>query len=108
MGLTLANWIPVCRLLVDNVNMAAGYGVLLFKIVVGFAVVRIVVGVFLIETFKTASTDDELMAAQAKRAQVQQASKWKRFMREADQDGDGLIQQHEFKSYLHAEAAWLA
>jgi len=106
--LTLANWVPVCRLLVDNVNMAAGYGVLLYKIVVGFAVIRIMVGVFLIETFKTASTDDELMALQAKRTQAHHAAKMKRFLREADIDGDGLLEADEFKSYLHAEAAWLA
>merc|ERR1712137_245680 len=108
MGLTLANWIPVCRLLVDNVNMAAGYGVLVFKVVVGFAVVRVVVGVFLLETFKTASTDDELMAAQARRSQGLHASKMSRFLREADKDGDGYIQEGEFKHYLLMEGPWLA
>jgi len=107
--LTLANWIPVCRLLVDNVSMSAGYAVLVFKIVVGFAVVRVIVGVFMLETFKTAETDDELMTTRIKRAEVKHAAKMKRFLTSADTDKDGFIDAGELKVYLGAEGVrpWL-
>jgi len=107
--LTLASWVPVCRLLMDKVSVSAGCAVLVFKVVVGFALMRVIVGVFLLETFKTAASDDELMIAQTKRSQLQHALKMKRFLMEADKDSDGLIEKNEFKAYLRTEGVrpWL-
>jgi len=108
--LTLANWIPVCHLLVNNVSTTAGYVALVFKIVVGFAIVRVVVGVFMFETFQTAATDDELMIHQTSKIQHQHALKMARFMREADENGDGSLDASEFLEYLRSDGVrtWLS
>jgi len=107
--LTLASWIPVCRLLTDNVSMSAGYTVLMFKMVVGFAVLRVIAGVFILETFKTAATDDELMTSQMKRTKAKHAAKMKRFLASANKDKDGFIKAEELKDYLRTDGvrSWL-
>merc|ERR1719171_1141632 len=58
---TLANWVPACRLLSNNVNEAYAMLFILYKCVVGFAIIKVITGVFLHETFKVAQGDDELM-----------------------------------------------
>merc|ERR1719240_630291 len=59
--LTLGNYAGICRTLVDEVHELYGFAIVVYKVVVGFAVIRVIIGVFLHETFKTASSDDELM-----------------------------------------------
>merc|ERR1712007_236866 len=46
---------------------------------------------------KTAASDDELMIVQKKRLQQKHASKMMRFMKEADESNDGLLQRDELK-----------
>merc|ERR1719171_1919048 len=58
---TLANWAPACRLLSNNVSEVYGLVFVLYKLIVGFAVVKVITGVFLHETFKVAQGDDDLM-----------------------------------------------
>lgn len=65
---TLANWPPVCRLLTENVSEWFSPLFVLHKIVVGFAVVGVINGVFMQETFKAAASDDRIMVRQKRRA----------------------------------------
>merc|ERR1712137_329281 len=76
----------------------------------GFCVIRIISGVFLHETFKSAATDDDLMLMQKKRLMQKHARKMKRFMQKADMSGDGGSSREEFKGVLKSEdvRAWLA
>jgi len=108
--LTFGNFIPVLRSLADEVNEWYGHGVLIYKITVGFAVIRVIAGVFLYETFKTASSDDELMVVQKKRAQQKHAQKMERLLKEADSSHDGNIQRDEFQNLLKdvTVRTWLA
>jgi len=98
--LTLGNYAGVCRVLVDDVNELYGFFIVLYKLIVGFAMVRVISGVFLHETFKTAASDDDLMVVQKMRAQHVHGSKMKRFMRKADSSGDGSLQREELKKVL--------
>merc|ERR1712137_895141 len=76
----------------------------------GFCVIRIISGVFLHETFKSAATDDDLMLMQKKRLMQKHARKMRRFMQKADVSGDGGLSREEFKGVLKSEdvRAWLA
>merc|ERR1712137_417465 len=108
--LTIGNYASICNLLINDVSEWYGHGILLYKVTVGFAVVKVITGVFLHETFKTANTDDELMVLQKRRAQHKHKRKMQRFMREADADMDGNIQRGELREIL-ADAdvlTWLA
>ena len=53
--ITVGNWVPICRSLFENVGEPLGWFSLCSIIVVNFAVVKIITGVFLATTFKVAS-----------------------------------------------------
>jgi len=98
--LTLGNYAGICRVLVDDVSELYGFVVVSYKVVVGFAIIRVISGVFLHETFKTAASDDELMVVQKKRAQEKHGRKMKRLMMEADASSDGYLEREELKKVL--------
>jgi hypothetical protein len=108
--LALANWAPVCHFLVNNVHELYGPLVILYKLVVGFAVVNVITGVFMHETFKVASSDDELMIVQKRRQNAKHAVKMQRLLQEADVSGDGYIQRDEFVDVMQKPAVrtWLS
>lgn len=62
--LTLANWPPICRLFQESVSEWCMPFIVLHKLLIGFAVIGVVNGVFMQETFKIASTDDRIMVRQ--------------------------------------------
>merc|ERR1740138_1935000 len=59
--LMLANWPPICRLMMDTMHEPWSVFALLYKLVMGFAVVGVIFGVFTQETFRAAETDDQLL-----------------------------------------------
>merc|ERR1719223_1108717 len=54
--ITLGNWIPPCRSLMEHITEGYAALFILYKCVVGFAVAKVITGVFMCETFKVAST----------------------------------------------------
>merc|ERR1719379_2527428 len=66
--MTLGNWMPPCRALVENVSEWYLLFNLAHKLVIGFSVVSVITGVFIQETFKVATTDDRIMLMQKERA----------------------------------------
>merc|ERR1712048_557255 len=67
-------------------------------------------GVFLHETFKVASTDDELMVVQKKRATQKHVMKMKKLLQMADASCDGCIEREELRSVLQKPVmrTWLS
>ena len=65
--ITLGNWPVVARILQDNVAEAYMLWSIAHKITIGFALVGILNAVFMQETFKVASSDDEIMMRQKRR-----------------------------------------
>merc|ERR1712217_618816 len=59
--ITLANWGPQCWFLVNNVHATWGCFFILWKCCVGFAVVQVIISVFIQHPFKTASRDENIM-----------------------------------------------
>merc|ERR1712176_122753 len=101
--LTLGNWPPVCRLLAENVHESFFLFGMLHKLSIGFAVVGVINGVFMQETFKVAAMDDMLMVRQKERAVKAHKEKMRRFLQEADTKskdgsniGDGELSREEF------------
>lgn len=108
--LTLGNWVPVTRFLHEHVHETLGLLCLAYLCFVGFAFMRVITGVFLHETFKVASTDDELMIMQKNRQIEKHIEKMKRLFAEADDSGDGFLSHDEFLDVMSDPRvlSWLA
>jgi hypothetical protein len=98
--LTLANFPPICRLLGERVSEWFVAFCLFHKLTVGFAVVGIINGVFMQETFKVAAMDDVNMVRQKTRQVDQHKSKMFKLFKEADKSGDGLVDYDEFQDVM--------
>eukprot|EP00811_Abedinium_folium_P001247 NODE_1113_length_2601_cov_10.129749.p1 GENE.NODE_1113_length_2601_cov_10.129749~~NODE_1113_length_2601_cov_10.129749.p1 ORF type:complete len:764 (-),score=143.03 NODE_1113_length_2601_cov_10.129749:310-2523(-) len=98
--LTMGNWAPPMRLLTNNVHEAYGHSIIAYRMVVGFAMIRVIGGVFLHETFSVASADDDLMVMQKARSQAKHVAKMKKFLSCADGGKDGTVSLEEFAEVL--------
>ncbi|CAE7818491.1 Cacna1i, partial [Symbiodinium sp. CCMP2592] len=84
--ITLGNWPPVCRLLSEKVSEWFMLLCVLHKLVIGFAVVGVINGVFIQETFKVASSDNQIMMRQKERSSNLHEMKMRQLFLEADND----------------------
>merc|ERR1719456_1865831 len=107
--LTLANWPPVTRLLTEEVSEWFMLVCVVHKLTVGFAVIGVINGVILQETFKVASTDNVIMVRQKQRAQKNMRQKMEALFNTLDVSRDGTLAFEEFKLIAdHPEIkAWL-
>lgn len=94
--LTLSNWIPISRLIVEEVSEAFLFFVLSYKLIIGFSVIMVITGVFNQQTFKVAATDDHIMLTEKERDIKIHRQKMQNLMAVADSDGDGTIDLEEF------------
>lgn len=108
--ITLANWPEVTRLLVEEVSEWFTVGCLLHKMTLGFAVIGVINGVILQETFRVAAADDVIMVRQHMSAAESMKVKMFSLLTALDVDGDGALNLDEFvKIAEHPEVkAWLA
>mmetsp|Transcript_50987 Transcript_50987/g.157815 ORF Transcript_50987/g.157815 Transcript_50987/m.157815 type:complete len:536 (-) Transcript_50987:96-1703(-) len=108
--LTLGNWIPITRTLHEKVTEWFCPIILLYQSVVVFAVIKVITGIFLHETFKVAGSDDDLMIAQKARQMRKHVQKMKLLMAEADESNDGYLSNDEFIAIAQDARAktWLA
>lgn len=98
--LTLGNWITITRLLTEHVSEWWAIPMLIYKMFMGFAVVKVITGVFLHETFKVAATDDELMVVQKTRATAKYQKQMKSLFTKADVDSNGNLSRDELAQVL--------
>merc|ERR1712107_318572 len=110
MEFTMGNFMPVCSLLIEHVDEMYGHLVLVYKMAIGFAVISVIRGVFLHETFKAASSDDEPMVMQKNRAQKSHEKKMRRLFSQAHVSNEGGMQRSEFEELLRDDTVrvWLA
>merc|ERR1719162_1257454 len=87
--LTLANWPPVTRLLAEEVSEWFMLLCVAHKLTIGFAVIGVINGVILQETFKIAATDDMLMVRQKKRGAALFRKKMMALFAALEHGGDG-------------------
>merc|ERR1712113_750939 len=98
--ITFANWIPAGRTLTENVSEWFLIFVLGHKFTVGFAVVMVITGVFLQETFKVALNDDFIMLQQKERDIKTHKFKMSKLFSIADADGSGFLDREEFVAIM--------
>jgi len=108
--ITLANWIPVCRTLTENVSEWYVIFALMHKFLIGFAVVMVITGVFTQETFKVAATDDTIMINQKQRQIKTHAKKMSKLFNSFDENCDGILDKEEFRAMAEDPIAvnWLS
>jgi hypothetical protein len=108
--LTMGNYVPICRVLMDNVNEWWGVFMLIYKCSMGFAVMKVITGVFMQSTFAVAASDDDLMVIQKQRAGKILAAKMRSLLGRGDMDGDGVLDRDEFVRILKTQttATWLS
>merc|ERR1712039_195914 len=94
--LTFGNWVPATRCPTEEVSELFGPVLMAYRAVVGEAVVKVIAGVFLYETFKAASSDDELMIMQKERQLNKYMGKILRLFNELDENGDGYLTHDSF------------
>jgi len=100
---TLANWGPPCRLLMNHVSEWWGLFFILYKLCVGFAVVQVVISVFIQQTFKVAARDEELMMREKKTASQAYMGHLQKLFQRLDASGDGVLTRDEFDEVLQDE-----
>jgi hypothetical protein len=108
--LALANWPVICRWLMENLHEGFMIFALFFKLGMGVAVIGVINAVFMQETFRVASTDDNIMVRTKRRALNMHKGKMENLFVIADADGSGRIHRGEFKAVLAHKsiATWLA
>eukprot|EP00440_Ansanella_granifera_P076684 gb/GFBE01083210.1/.p1 GENE.gb/GFBE01083210.1/~~gb/GFBE01083210.1/.p1 ORF type:complete len:598 (+),score=137.89 gb/GFBE01083210.1/:1-1794(+) len=108
--LTLANWPPVARLLQDEVSELYVVFSIFHKLTIGFAVIGVINGVFMQETFKVANSDDIIMMRQTERTRKLHMKKMDLLFKHADSSGDGLLAVNEFREVMDDPQVktWLA
>mmetsp|Transcript_8910 Transcript_8910/g.21332 ORF Transcript_8910/g.21332 Transcript_8910/m.21332 type:complete len:822 (+) Transcript_8910:53-2518(+) len=108
--LTLANWPTAARILQENVTEYYSLFSVAYKLIVGFAAVGIINGVFMQETFKVAASDDKLMMRQKERDRSLHTKKMRTLFAAADESGDGFIDREEFCDIMNIPEVrtWLA
>merc|ERR1711939_1014091 len=94
--LTLGNWAPITRYLYEHISPLAGPVMIVYRTLVGEAMMRIISANFILETFRSVQSDDEIMIKTKEKQADMHAAKMTMLFEAADESGDGLLTEHEF------------
>ncbi|CAJ1359958.1 unnamed protein product [Effrenium voratum] len=97
-----ANWSPPCRVLVENISEYFSIFFLVYRCIIGFAVLNVVGAVFVQQTMKIASTDEQLAFKQKERELASYTRKVKKLFQTMDVSGDGTINFEEFSKLVQS------
>jgi len=84
----------------NNVNEWWAFFFVVYKCSIGFAVVQVITSVFIQQTFKVASRDEEVMITERKSASKAYLKNLERLFQALDTSGDGIVTRKEFESVL--------
>lgn len=107
--LTLANWPEICRFLVEEVHESFSAFCVIFKLSIGFAVIGVINGVFIQETFSAAKSDELIMVRKRMRDVQQLEYRLTRLFKMADINNDSLLTRSELGYLLQKRSirTWL-
>lgn len=91
-----ANWAPSCRVLVDHVDEWFALAFVLYRCIVGFAVLNVVNAVFVQSTMQVAQQDHDHQIAVQQKAAESMAARLHHIFTELDSSGDGSLSWDEF------------
>jgi len=74
---------------------------LVYRCFIGEAMIKVITGIFLWETFKSATADDEVMIMQKERQMRKHVQKMDMLFKEADTQGDGILNLEEFSEIVN-------
>lgn len=94
--ITLANWTPVARLLAEEVSEWFCIISILHKLSIGFAVIGVINGVIMQETFRVSATDNMVMVRQRRREKAALKAKMEALFQALDYDQSGSLEFEEF------------
>mmetsp|Transcript_87344 Transcript_87344/g.159643 ORF Transcript_87344/g.159643 Transcript_87344/m.159643 type:complete len:782 (-) Transcript_87344:158-2503(-) len=103
--ITLANWVPCCRLLVEEVNQAWMLFFIFYRCMFCFALVKVISAVFITETNRVLASDDELFLMRQKRDRDSYTQKLSKMFHQIDLDGDGYLSWSELQQLLSDTAS---
>jgi len=108
--ITLSEWEPGSRMLMDHVSEWWSLFFMGYKCVVGFAAVQIVISTFIQQTLESALRNEQIRIKEKENASVALLSTLGRLFDSLDQSGDGLINRDEFDTVLKHKRieAWFA
>lgn len=103
--LTLGTWVPVARILQETVSPYFNIFTILHKVIIGFACIGVINGVFMQETLKVAQNDDIIMMREVAHKERTHARKMKAFFRYADHSKDHVITREEWERVVSGHHA---
>lgn len=108
--LMLGNWGPPSWLLINYVNEGFMPFCILFKATAGFAMLNVVMGVFLRQTSACAESIDQFTIRQKKKARSAHTKRLQELFHELDTSGDGTLSYEEFAELLKSDsiASWIS
>eukprot|EP00930_Biecheleria_cincta_P041858 TRINITY_DN28767_c0_g1_i1.p1 TRINITY_DN28767_c0_g1~~TRINITY_DN28767_c0_g1_i1.p1 ORF type:complete len:581 (-),score=108.82 TRINITY_DN28767_c0_g1_i1:118-1809(-) len=95
-----ANWAPACRILTDNISELFSVFFLIYRCVIGFAVLNVLNAVFVQQTLKVAHSDEDIAFLMKEREHNKYTSRLKAIFKEVDISGDGHVTIGEFERML--------
>lgn len=93
-------WPNYARDLIEEVSTWYAIFWIFYVLLVVFAVMRVVSALFLQNTLKMASADDEMMHLEKMQKKNAYISKLKAFLESSDKDGSGTMDRHELEGVL--------
>mmetsp|Transcript_54764 Transcript_54764/g.100793 ORF Transcript_54764/g.100793 Transcript_54764/m.100793 type:complete len:704 (-) Transcript_54764:153-2264(-) len=108
--ITLANWVPSCRTLVEEVNEMFFLFYLVYRCMFCFAVLKVIAAVFISETNRVLASDAELTLMKVQREKLLYTAQLKSLLSAIDSDHDKTITWPEMQVFLLDQnlSAWLA
>jgi len=108
--ITLANWVPSCRVLSEQVSAWFGLFYIVYRCMLCFAVIKVIAAVFITETNRVLASDDELTMMKRKREGILYHTKLTKMFKSIDTNRDGHIDWWELQAILNNEekASWLS
>jgi hypothetical protein len=97
---TLGNWGPPCRILQDNVSDWWIVFFIGYKCIIGFCVVQVITSVFIQQTFKCLSKDEDRMLVEKQKQMDAHLQKLLHVFELIDISGDGFLSLEEVEMCL--------
>jgi Ca2+-binding EF-hand superfamily protein len=107
--LSIGNYAPICNTVADDIGQGAALLIVLYKVVVGFGVVKVMTGVFMQQVNKAATQNIDIAVLEKDRQSARMTENFREVFAEIDSSGDGNVNLEEFRNVIqdHRVTTWL-